>query len=305
MNHSLSVLFLFLFVANVFAVEVPSEIVVEKNVPYVADGGVRQQLDLYFPKNFPKDFNKTGKPYPLIVAIHGGAWAMGAKDMEHYMLDGVFGAILNDGAYVLAAINYRLTDQGPFPMQLEDCKSAIRWLRAHAETYNIDPDRIGVWGGSAGGHLASLVGLTDNVKEFDVGEHLDRSSRVQAVCDFCGKTDLMLIVSDPDYKKMPHVEHIERFLDKQIPEAEKEARRASPITYVSKNAPPFLIVHGTVDPVNPFVHAERLKAVFDKTGVPCTLYPLMDTKHDGPLFVAPETMSTMMRFFDRHLKHEK
>ncbi|MDR0871218.1 MAG: alpha/beta hydrolase, partial [Planctomycetaceae bacterium] len=239
------ILFLCL-VSNLFAVPVPPNVTVKRDIPYVTGGGTRQHLDLYLPDGY----EKSAKPLPLIVIIHGGAWAMGDKNQEHYMLDGVFQAILKNGDYILVSINYRLLDAGSFPIQLEDCKSAIRWLRAHAKEYNIDPQHIGVWGGSAGGHLAALVGTTADVKQFDVGENPDQSSRPQAVCDFCGSSDLMLTVNNPDYKKIPHIPLIEKFIGKPIPESAEEARRASATTYVTKDDPPFLLVHGTADSVN-------------------------------------------------------
>ncbi|MDR0706196.1 MAG: alpha/beta hydrolase fold domain-containing protein [Planctomycetaceae bacterium] len=302
MKPILSFLFL-LFVSQLLsvtaiAVTVPKNVIVKENIPYVTGGGERQQLDLYLPNGY----ENAAKPYPVIVVIHGGAWAFGAKDMNHYMFDGLFKTILEKSDYILASINYRLTGTGAFPMQLEDCKSAIRWLRANAKTYNIDTEHVGVWGGSAGGHLAALVGTTSDVKEFDVGENLDQSSRPQAVCDVCGSSDLMLTVNDPNYKNIPWIKEIEQFLGKPIPEAKNEALRASATTYVTKNDPPFLMIHGTADTVNRFAHAERLKKALDDACVTNILYPLKDTNHDGPLFVDPKTLATMMQFFDRYLK---
>jgi len=118
----------------------------------------------------------------VIVWVHGGAWLGGSKDRCPAL------SFLRDG-FAVASVNYRLSQHALFPAQIEDCKAAVRWLRAQATTYMLDPDRIGVWGASAGGHLVALLGTTGDVKEFDTGGHLAHSSRVQAVCDFFGPTD--------------------------------------------------------------------------------------------------------------------
>jgi acetyl esterase/lipase len=128
-----------------------------KNLTYVTHGGPSQTLDLYSPQ-------KT-KQVPLIVWIHGGAFLFGSKEgfpVEpvplHFLLEG----------YAVASINYRLSPEAVFPAQLEDCKAAIRWLRAHADNFGIDPNRIGAWGASAGGNLAALLGTTGEVRDFEV-----------------------------------------------------------------------------------------------------------------------------------------
>ncbi len=131
---------------------------------------------------------KKAKQVPLIVWIHGGAFLFGSKEgspVEPVPLD-----LLLEG-YAVASIDYRLSPEAVFPAQLEDCKAAIRWLRAHAEEFGIDPNRIGVWGASAGGDLAALLGTTGEIRDFEVGENLGYSGRVQAVCDFFGPTDFL------------------------------------------------------------------------------------------------------------------
>jgi acetyl esterase/lipase len=162
------------------AKEFTSDIMQRKNLAYVTHGGPSQTLDL--------DTPQKAKQVPLIVWIHGGAFLFGSKEgfpVEpvplHFLLEG----------YAVASINYRLSLEAVFPAQLEDCKAAIRWLRAHADEFGVDPNRIGVWGASAGGNLAALLGTTGEVRDFEVGENLDYSSRVQAVCDFYGPTDFL------------------------------------------------------------------------------------------------------------------
>src|SRR5580698_2811050 len=156
------------------------------NIKYVTDGGERQQLDLYLPA--------TGTNLPLIVWIHGGGWMEGSKEQPPGL------KFLNHG-FALASLNYRLSQDAIFPAQLIDCKAAIRWLRAHAAENGIDPNHIAVWGASAGGHLVALLGTTGEVKEFDQGDNPGVSSRVEAVCDWFGPTDLVqLVKSFPDPK---------------------------------------------------------------------------------------------------------
>ena len=146
------------------------------DLAYVTNGHRRQKLDLYLPKD--------GQNLPLIINIHGGAWLGGSKEMD-VPLD-----FLARG-YAVASINYRLSQHAVFPAQIEDCKAAVRWLRANAAQYHLDPARFAAWGKSAGGHLAALLGTTGDGMKFEVGENLAVSSRVQAVVDYFGPTDLL------------------------------------------------------------------------------------------------------------------
>src|SRR5713101_8014594 len=158
-----------------------------RDLEYVKGGHERQKLDLYLPE-------KSDGPLPLIVWIHGGGWIGGNKENPPGL------EFLNRG-YALASINYRLSQHAKFPAQIEDCKAALRWLRANAKTYNLDPDRIGVWGESAGGHLVALLGTTGDVKELEGEEgNPQQSSEVQAVVDWFGPTDFLKIgeQSGPD-----------------------------------------------------------------------------------------------------------
>ena len=149
------------------------------NLEYVPGGHERQRLDLYVPA-------EADAPLPVIVWIHGGAWLGGSKEM------GVPALPFVGKGYAVASINYRLSQHAVFPAQIEDCKAAIRWLRANARTYNLNAGRIGVWGASAGGHLVALLGTSGGVEDFDgKGGNADRSSRVQAVVDFFGPTDFL------------------------------------------------------------------------------------------------------------------
>ena len=150
---------------------------VDLDVPYVTNGHPRQKLDIFVQASEVKN-------QPLIIYIHGGAFKTGSKK------DGVPGDYLSRG-YAVASIDYRLSGDAVWPAQIEDCKAAVRWLRANAARYGIDPGRFAAWGASAGGHLAAMLGTTGGEKEFEVGENLDVSSRVQAVVDYFGPTDFL------------------------------------------------------------------------------------------------------------------
>ncbi len=149
----------------------PEGVEVLRDLPYIEDGHERHRLDLYLPQ-------KAEGQLPLIVWIHGGAWQAGSKN-------GCPAVSFVGKGYAVASINYRLSQHAVFPAQIEDCKAAIRWLRAQAKKYHLAPDHVGVWGASAGGHLVALLGTSGNVKEFEgEGGNLDQSSRVQCVVDW-------------------------------------------------------------------------------------------------------------------------
>ena len=133
--------------------------------PYVAGGHERQKLDLFL----PRDADNA----PVVMFIHGGAWRNGDKNNPRALAE------LLEAGFAVVSINYRLSQHARFPAQIEDCKAAVRWLRARAGEYRLDVSRIGVWGTSAGGHLAAMLGTTGENREFDVGQNLDLSSRVQ------------------------------------------------------------------------------------------------------------------------------
>ena len=148
-----------------------------RDIPYLAGGSPKQTLDLYLP-------DQIRAPMPAVLWIHGGGWECGDK---HPCRIWEF----VERGYVIASVGYRLSDEAAFPSQLHDCKSAVRWLRAHAAEYGIDSARIGAWGESAGGHLAALLGTTGHMREFDVGDHTAQSSEVQCVVNWYGPVDFL------------------------------------------------------------------------------------------------------------------
>jgi acetyl esterase/lipase len=205
------------------------------------------------------------------VWIHGGGWIIGRKE------DTVPLEWLGLG-YSVASVGYRLSGDAIFPAQLHDVKAAIRWLRANADRYALDPNRIVVWGESAGGHLAALLGTTGDVASLDVGDNLDHSSRVNGVIDFYGNVDLAAdAVANPaiSVAKSPH----SQLLGGPVLERRDLARQANPITYISKDDPPFLVVHGDVDRNVPIAQSVMLVDELRAAKVPVTFYSVSDGGH--------------------------
>jgi acetyl esterase/lipase len=202
---------------------------------------------------------------------------------------------VQDG-YAVASIDYRLTRTAPFPAQIEDCKAAVRWLRANAANYNLDADRIGVWGMSAGGHLAALLGTSGGVPELEGnGDNMQYSSRVQAVCDVAGPADLAALTNVGPKRMFA----IESLLGGPLGKDKAKAVAASPVHYVSKDDPPFLIVHGEGDRVVPLEQSQRLYEELRKAGVNVTLKILPGVGHQRVLMNAVKDAAA---FFDATLK---
>src|SRR3954469_23609321 len=160
-------------------IDMPATVTVQRDIEYGKGGETPLKLDLYSPKGH-------SKPVPAVIFIHGGAWKGGYRQMYHY-----YCVKFAEHGFVAATISYRLTGEAPFPAAVEDTKCAVRWIRANAEKLGVDPNKIGVAGGSAGGHLAMMIGYSSDVPQLDgKGGHANVSSRVQAVVDLYGPTDL-------------------------------------------------------------------------------------------------------------------
>jgi acetyl esterase/lipase len=271
--------------------EVPEGTKIYRDVNYVSNGHTRQKLDLYLPKA------ETRRP--LIIWVHGGAWLEGSKETGAPL------SYLSEG-YAVAGINYRLSQHALFPSQIEDCKSAVRWLRANADKYNIDPNHFGVWGESAGGHLAALLGTTGDVNDFDKGQHLEVSSRVQAVVDCFGPTDFLQMNEHrlPNGQVHNTADSPEsKLVGGPIQENKEKAAKANPITYVTKGDAPFLIIHGDADPLVPHHQSELLEAALKKADVPVKFYTVEGAGHGG--FTDPNVPKLTKEFLDKHLKEKE
>ncbi len=244
------------------APQVPAGVKVIRDLDYVGNGLERQKLDLYLPEQFRGSL-------PLVVWVHGGGWESNSKSTCRPAMS------LPTRGYAMASINYRLTDSGPFPVQIEDCRAAVRWLRANAAEYRIDPDRIGAWGPSAGGHLVALLGTSADQKDWDrVGGNTSVSASVQAVCDFYGPTDFLAAIkagitdrSDAKLLGGPPAERLD------------VAKQAGAVTYVSRDDPPFLIVQGDQDRIVPLEQSRILYDKLKQAGVDATLLIVKNGKH--------------------------
>lgn len=271
----------------------PDSVRAERDVPYASSDHPRQRLDLYLPREPKSD------RLPLIVFIHGGGWRNGDKA-------GGLAQILpfvRTGEYAGASIGYRLSGDAVWPAQIHDCKAALRWLRAHADRYGLDPDRIGVMGTSAGGHLAAMLGASGGVEalEGDLGEFRSVSSRVACVVDFFGPADLLTMGDAPgsiDHNAPNSPESL--LLGGPVQEVRDRARQASPLTYVSADDPPVLIVHGADDRIVPFDQSVKLDAALRAAGVSSVLIRVEGGGHGG--FRNPEINARVRAFFDRHLR---
>lgn len=256
-----------------------------RELPYIPGGHERNRLDLYLPE-------KAEGPAPVIVWIHGGAWLGGSKE-------NCPAVPLVGRGYAVASINYRLSQHAVFPAQIEDCKAAIRWLRANAARYSLDADHIGVWGASAGGHLVAMLGTTGGVKELEgSGGNADQSSRVQCVVDWFGPSDLLTMGGSHDNPGSPEA----RLIGGPVRASQEKARRASPVTYVGKDSAPFLIMHGDQDNVVPLSQSEELAAALRKAGVEVNLQVLKWAGHGGQEFGSPANRKLIEDFFGRHLR---
>jgi acetyl esterase/lipase len=231
------------------------------DVVYCSPGHRDLKMDLHFPSG-------TG-PWPVVVAVHGGGWKSGDKaDMDL--------SSLTARGFAVASINYRLYPEYTFPAMIVDVKCAIRYLRANASVYHIDPDRVALYGHSAGGHLVALAGLADKSAGWDVGQYSDQSSRVQAVIDIAGPADLRYSFSD-------WVDDLVEKVFSTVP-----AKSGSPVLYVTEDDPPFLILQGDSDPVVPKEQSLMLYDRLRTAGVKAQLVLVKNGGHglepiDGPI----------------------
>lgn len=238
------------------------------------------------------------RPAPALVFVHGGAWLGGNKDT------GILPLLpFARRGYICASVEYRLSPEARFPAQIADVKCAIRFLRRHADDLGLDPERIGVWGTSAGGHLAALLGLAPDRPELEGnGGWEGVSSRVQAVCDWFGPSDFLRIADAPSRLDHGAPDSPEaRLIGGQIATLPEQAAQASPVSYVSGAAPPFLIMHGNDDQTVPWQQSRLLYEALLTAGTEVTFHTLPGAGHGGPAFERGRTREVVSDFFDRHL----
>ncbi len=251
------------------------------------------KMDVIVPKN-----RTAHSACPAIVWICGGAYRVVNRtvwlpEMMRFARAG----------YVVAGIEYRTSNEAVFPAQLTDVKSAVRFLRAHAKAFCIDPDRIYAMGESAGGTMASLLGVTGGQKEFDQGDYPDQSSAVQGVVDYYGVVDLSGASAERDRMAAAASQNndvpyfaFEEFLG--VGYGKAEAEKASAVRYISEQTPPFMILHGTKDTVVPMAQSEALYDALQKKGVPCEFMVIEDATHGDDLFYQDETADSVLNFLD-------
>ncbi|MCE5238946.1 alpha/beta hydrolase [bacterium] len=277
----------------------PEDLEYKPDVVFATVNGRDLHMTLVYPKQPPS------VPMPVVVWVHGGAWRAGS-----YKGAGQLIGLARQG-YFCASIEYRLSQEAIFPAQIEDCKGALRFLRAHAQEYRLNPDKIGVWGGSAGGHLVALLGTSGGVKELegDVGGNLEQSSAVQCVVDFFGPSDMTTMIADRGARilvdQATGLTPEEALIGGKTEEHLEVAKAASPVTYVDKSDPPFLIVHGEVDKTVPIKQSERLDEALRAAGVDCTFIRVKNGGHGfGPNCdpSAQQINQMVMEFLNKHLK---
>ena len=278
------------------------------DLPY-ASLSPSQKLDLYLPPD------RTG-PFPVLVLIHGGAFMFGDKREHPFQPNPIAFLALRRG-YALAALNYRMSGEALFPALVQDVKTAVRWLRAHAGVYHLDPSWFAAWGDSAGGYLASMLGTSAGIPELEGTElgWAGHSSALQAVMDWYGPTDMLLMdrqlreaglyfKDGPDHDAPDSPES--RLVGFPIQEQPERLRLANPITYIRKEVPPppFLIYHGSRDRIVPAGQSRILvEALLPQLGPQRLVVDLsMPVDHGGqPDFYLPANIERMLNFLDRSL----
>lgn len=280
-----------LLTVAVFGQEPPDDIVFEEGLEYSAVGG-RQLLDIARPKS-------GDGPFPAVVCIHGGGFRAGSR--ERYRAIAYY---LAQHGYVAATIDYRLSPRHQFPAAVEDSKAAVRYLRANAARFNLDPDRIGATGGSAGGHLVLMLGVTGGVEEFEgSGPNREFSSAVQAVVNQYGPTDL--VASYEPGKSVDAAEVLPMFLGGDLDHAMALTRKASPLNWVSPDDAPTLTLHGEKDNYVAFEHGKWITDRLRDAGVDAELIGFPNAQHGFRDAADKErAWEAMVDWFDRYLAKE-
>lgn len=273
------------------------------DIPY-ADKSDAQKMDIYLP-------DEGDGPFPVIATFHGGAWMFGDKrdELNRHFLDGL------KRGFAVACVNYRLSNEAYFPSQIHDCKTAIRYLRTNAPEFQLDGDRIGAWGVSAGGYLTALLGTAARVRELDDPSMRNSrtrfSSKVQAVVVWYGPVASFLTMDDElaesglgigDHSEKHSPESI--LLGRRITDIPALVKFASPLTYIKRRVPPFLLQHGSKDDLVPVQQAiqfaEQMRNIAGEKKI--TLEILDGAIHGDPLFVTNCNIQRVLDFFDLHLK---
>ena len=265
---------------------IPDTVLFERGVEFSNADEQHLQLDIARPKN-------GEGPFPAIVCIHGGGFRAGTRDGYDAMC-----VTLAEKGYVAITVTYRLAPAYQFPAAVHDCKAAVRWLRANAAKYHVDPARIGAMGGSAGGHLALFLGVTARVPRFEAGGHLDQSSAVKAVVSYAGPTDFTKSYA----KSVDAAEVLPLFFGGDLSTKLRRHIVGSPLNWVTPEAAPTLCIHGTADNYVAFEQAQWIVDRLKASGVEAELLPFAGAGHGLKGEDAQKADAAMIAFFDRHLK---
>jgi acetyl esterase/lipase len=261
-----------------------------KALVYGKGGDTDLKLDLAMPKD-------GAGPFPAVVCVHGGGWRNGKRQDLAKLIEFLAGK-----GYVAATVSYRLSDKAKFPAQIEDCKAAVRWLRANAKKYKVNPERIGAVGFSAGGHLVCLLGTSDKKDGLEgKGGNADQSSRVQAVVSFFGPTNF----NEKDWSDQVEKTFLIPLLGASFKDKPDLYKRVSPINYVTKDDPPFLFFHGTKDTLVGLRHSKELAAKLKKLGITAEVVEMEGDGHGWGGTKLTRTLDQTVAFFDKILKGKK
>jgi acetyl esterase/lipase len=275
-----------------FLARIKEKVDIRPDVSYADNDNPRQQVDIYLPKDA-----SAGEPLPVVLFIHGGGWSGG--DRKGYMAPA--STLAFGGKYAAISVGYRMSSEAKWPAQIHDCKAAVRWVRAHAKELNIDPNKIGATGSSAGGHLVTMLGLTGGNKELEgsLGKHTDESSAVTCVINFCGPSDMAAPLMQGEAAKVDDPA-VSGLVGGPLKEKADAVKQASPLTWVSKNAAPIMTVHGMKDARVHYSNATKLEAAMKQAGAVHYLVPVTEAGHGIP--IGPELADRMQKFWDKYLR---
>lgn len=277
---------LFLATAHGADLVVPNNVTFTRDIEFANPDNQHLQVNLAQPKD-------GNGPFPAVVCIHGGGFRAGKREGYDKLL-----LTLAQHGYVAITVTYRLAPAYQFPAAVHDCKAAVRWLRANAAKYHVNPARIGAMGGSAGGHLAQFLGVTAGVPQFEGEGNLTQSSAVSCVVNFYGPSDFTKSYD----KSVDAKEVLPLFLGGDLTTKRKEHIIASPLYWVTPNAAPTLCLHGTADQ---YVAIEQATWIVDKlkaATVEADLIPFEGELHGLKGVPTEKTDALMIAFFDKHLK---
>ena len=265
---------------------VPENVVFERDIEFANPDNQHLQVNIARPKD------GTG-PFPAVVCIHGGGFRAGKRESYDRLC-----LTLAQNGYVAITVTYRLAPAYPFPAAVLDSKSAVRWLRANAAKYHVDPTRIGATGGSAGGHLSQFLGVTAGVKKFDAGDNLDQSSAVACVVNFYGPSDLTKSYG----KSVDAAQVLPLFFAGDLSTKLREHIVGSPLYWVTPNAAPTLVVHGTEDKYVAYEQAGWMVDKLKASAVEAELLTLEGAGHGFKGADAEKAEKALLAFFGKHLK---